>query len=94
MQLTGVGSCTITASQAGDSTYFAATPVARTFTIIQANQAITFGPAPTGVTVGLAAGHGHRDELEPDGAAVDDADHVHLADAGRLHDGRHRSAPS
>ena len=41
-----------TASQAGDSNYLAAAPVARTFAVSDATQAITFGPAPAGVTVG------------------------------------------
>ena len=50
VQLTGLGNCTITAHQAGNATYFAATSVARTFAVSQANQVITFGPAPTGVT--------------------------------------------
>jgi hypothetical protein len=54
VQVGGVGSCTITASQAGDSNYLAAAPVARTFTISNATQAITFGPAPVNVSVGQA----------------------------------------
>jgi YVTN family beta-propeller protein len=52
VQVGAVGSCTITASQAGDSNYLAAAPVARTFTISSATQAITFGAAPSSVTVG------------------------------------------
>ena len=52
VQLTGVGSCTVTASQAGNATYFVATPVARTFNVTSASQAITFGDPPAGVTVG------------------------------------------
>jgi uncharacterized delta-60 repeat protein len=52
VQLTGVGNCTITASQSGNATFFAATPVAQTFAVATASQAITFAPAPTGVTVG------------------------------------------
>jgi hypothetical protein len=43
VHITGGGSCTITASQAGDSNYNAATNVPRTFTIAKANQTITFG---------------------------------------------------
>jgi hypothetical protein len=40
--ITGVGSCTITASQAGDTNdYYAATDVPQTFSIAQANQTIT-----------------------------------------------------
>lgn len=52
VQLTGIGSCTITASQAGDATWFTGTPVARTFNVTAASQTIAFAPAPTGVTVG------------------------------------------
>ncbi len=48
----GLGTCMVTASQAGDANYAAATSVVRTFNINSANQAITFGPAPSGVTVG------------------------------------------
>ena len=50
MQIGGLGSCTITASQPGDDVYGSAAPRARTFTISKANQQITFGPAPVGVT--------------------------------------------
>jgi hypothetical protein len=42
--LTAAGSCTITASQAGDATYNAAPDVARTFGIGRQSQTITFGP--------------------------------------------------
>ncbi|HEX7273417.1 MAG TPA: choice-of-anchor Q domain-containing protein [Casimicrobiaceae bacterium] len=51
VQVGAAGSCTITASQAGSATYFAIS-VSQTFTIAAANQTITFGPAPSGVTVG------------------------------------------
>ena len=50
--LVSVGTCTITASQLGDSNWNAATPVTQSFDITQANQTITFGPAPTGINVG------------------------------------------
>ncbi|HSQ25192.1 MAG TPA: Calx-beta domain-containing protein, partial [Pyrinomonadaceae bacterium] len=43
VHLTGAGSCTITASQAGDSNYNAAPNVPQTFSIAKANQTITFG---------------------------------------------------
>jgi YVTN family beta-propeller protein len=52
VQVAGVGSCMITASQAGDSNYAAATPISHMFAIAPASQAITFGPAPSGVTAG------------------------------------------
>ena len=42
----GVGSATIEASQAGDATYNAATPVQRGFTIGKASQTITFPTIP------------------------------------------------
>jgi len=38
-----VGTCTIQASQAGNATYAAATPVSRSFTVSKASQSITFG---------------------------------------------------
>jgi hypothetical protein len=41
--ITGAGSCTVTASQAGNTNYAAAADVAQTFTIAQASQTITFG---------------------------------------------------
>ena len=43
VHLTGAGSCTITASQAGDTNYNAAPNVPQSFTIVKANQTITFG---------------------------------------------------
>jgi hypothetical protein len=43
VQITGAGSCTITASQAGDANYNAAASVPQSFTINKANQTITFG---------------------------------------------------
>jgi hypothetical protein len=42
VHLTGAGSCTITASQAGNANFLAATDVPRTFTINKANQTIAF----------------------------------------------------
>ena len=71
MHITGAGSCTITASQAGNGTYAPAPPVARTFTIAKAGQTIAsralagknFGDpdfnvsatASSGLAVGFAA---------------------------------------
>ncbi len=52
--ITGVGSCTITASQAGDTNdYYAATDVPQTFSITQVNQSITF-TLPASAIVGDA----------------------------------------
>src|SRR6185369_12338415 len=42
VHIIGAGSCTITASQAGDANYNAATNVLQSFTISKANQTITF----------------------------------------------------
>jgi len=44
--LTAVGSCTVTAQQAGNATYNPAPSVPRTFTITKVNQTITFDPLP------------------------------------------------
>ena len=41
--LTAAGTCTIQATQAGNSTYAAATPVSRSFQVTKASQTITFG---------------------------------------------------
>ncbi len=47
VHLTGAGSCTVTASQAGNSNYEPASAVERTFTINKGSQSITFAqPAP------------------------------------------------
>src|SRR5207237_3526741 len=43
VHITGAGSCTITASQAGNSNYNPATDVPQSFTISKAGQTITFG---------------------------------------------------
>ena len=53
MHLTGVGSCTITATQGGDGNYNAAPPVARSFTI--AGPACSV-PKVTGKTLAAAKG--------------------------------------
>ena len=45
--MTGSGTCTITASQAGNSTYAAATSVPVSFEVIKVAQTITFGAIPT-----------------------------------------------
>jgi len=90
VHLTGAGSCTITASQAGDANYNPAPDVAQTFAIAQADQTITFDPlmdktfgdadftvsatASSGLTVTFAAGVG-------DNCTVT-GDLVHLTGAG------------
>jgi hypothetical protein len=51
--LSPVGSCSITASQAGNASHGAATPVAQSFTVNSASQTITFG-ALSNVTYGVS----------------------------------------
>jgi hypothetical protein len=53
VRLTGIGSCTVTASQAGDADYNAATSVSRVFAI---NSGDDFSVAPTLPPVTVAAG--------------------------------------
>ena len=47
-----VGTCSITATQAGNSAYAAATPLTQTFTVSLSQQTITFNAPPSTVTVG------------------------------------------
>jgi hypothetical protein len=44
LTITGAGSCTVTATQAGNGNYDAAAPVSRTFAIAKAAQTIAFAP--------------------------------------------------
>lgn len=44
--LAGTGTCTVTATQAGNANFAAAAPVAREFSITQGNQTIQFDPLP------------------------------------------------
>jgi hypothetical protein len=46
---TGAGTCSVTASQAGNATFNAATPVTNSVTILKAPQTITFGTLPNQV---------------------------------------------
>ena len=45
--ITGAGSCSVTATQAGDSTYAAAAPVTQTFAIAKATPALAWSPPTT-----------------------------------------------
>ena len=61
--LVAVGICTVEADQAGNATYNAAPPVARSFTVTKADQTITFGaltdvPLGPPITVGATASSG------------------------------------
>jgi hypothetical protein len=53
VSLAGVGTCSITASQAGNANVSAATPVTQSFTVGQGSQTITFG-TPSSVAIGVA----------------------------------------
>ena len=44
--ITAAGNCTVTANQAGDATFDSAPPQAQSFSILKANQTITFGALP------------------------------------------------
>ena len=46
LTLTGAGSCTVTASQAGDTDWLPATSVEHTFSIERAPQTVSFDPLP------------------------------------------------
>ena len=52
LTITGAGSCSVTANQAGDTNYAAAIAVVKTFTVNLATNTITFAAAPTGLTYG------------------------------------------
>ena len=52
LSIVGVGTCTVTANQAGDADYLAATAVQKSFTISQASNSISFAAAPTGLVFG------------------------------------------
>jgi hypothetical protein len=88
VSLLGAGACTITASQAGDSTYLPATDVAQMFTILRATQAIAFGPLPSPTfgdapfTVTATASSGLPVTIAAGGACSITGDLVTLAGAG------------
>ncbi len=89
VHLTGAGNCAITASQAGDATWNAATPVTRTFSIGKTDQQITFaslpnmkfGDADFGVTA--TASSGLAVVFSANGSCTVSAAQVHLTGAGQ-----------
>ena len=88
VEITGAGTCTITASQAGNDDYAAATPVSRTFTIAPAPQATltitgpasaTYGHADYAITTSGGSGTGavtFEDGTSPGCSIVDNKLHV------------------
>ena len=91
--LVATGTCTVQASQAGNATYAAATPVTRSFTVSKASQTITFAAlsnktlAQSPVTVSATASSGLAGELHRVHALG-----VHLGrdQRGHHHPGGHR----
>jgi hypothetical protein len=88
MHVTGAGSCTITASQAGDSTHSAAPSVNQTFSIARAGQTIAFGALPNrrfgdaDFEVGASASSGLAVTFTASGDCTVSAARVHLTAAG------------
>jgi hypothetical protein len=88
VHLTGSGSCTITASQAGNSNVNAAPDVPRSFTIARANQTITFGSLPNKLvtdpdfSVSATASSGLAVSFAANGQCTIAGTTVHLTGAG------------
>jgi len=88
VHVTGAGSCTVTASQAGDAAYAPAAPVSQTFVVAKANQTIAFG-ALTGKRLGSAdfsvnatASSGLNVSFAATGTCTVSGTTVHLTGAG------------
>jgi PASTA domain len=88
VHITSVGSCTITAFQAGDSSYAAAPAVARTFSIANATQTITFGTlagktyGDSDFTVSATASSGLTVTFTASGSCTASSGTVHLTSPG------------
>jgi hypothetical protein len=88
VHLTGVGSCTVTSSQSGNSNYNAAPDVSRTFSIAKGNQSITFGAPPSKTfgdadfTVSASASSGLPVAFAASGVCTISGSTVHITTAG------------
>jgi hypothetical protein len=88
VHVTGAGSCTVTASQAGSSLYSAAADLAQTFPIAKASQTITFGPladktfGDADFAVGASTSSGLLISFAAAGACTASRTTVHLIRAG------------
>ncbi len=88
VHITGAGSCTITASQAGDTNYNAAPDVPRSFNIAKANQTISFGAlgdktyGDADFQVSASASSGLTVSFGASGNCTVTGDMVHLTGAG------------
>ncbi len=88
IHLTGSGSCTITASQAGNSNFNPATDVPQGFTIAKSNQTIAFGALANKTfgdpdfIVSATAGSGLPVSFAPSGQCTMTGNTVHLTGSG------------
>jgi hypothetical protein len=88
VHLTGAGSCSITASQAGNANFNAATNVSQSFSIAKANQTITFGPlanktfGDADFNVSATASSGLAVSFSASGNCTSIGNTVHLTGAG------------
>lgn len=88
VHITGGGSCTIIASQAGDATFGAAPDVPRTFAIAKASQTISFGALPAKTfgspdfSVSATASSGLTVSFTATGNCTVTGSTVHLTSAG------------
>jgi hypothetical protein len=88
VHITGAGSCTITAKQAGDTNYSAATDVPQQFTIAKANQTITFAAlagktfGDADFTVGATASSNLAVSFTASGQCTISTNTVHITGAG------------
>jgi hypothetical protein len=86
--ITGAGSCTVTAAQAGNANFAAASDVARTFAIAKADQAITFGAlavktfGDADFAVGATSSSGLTVSFAASGSCTVSAATVHITGAG------------
>jgi hypothetical protein len=86
--ITGAGPCTVTASQAGNSDFFTAPDVARSFSIAKASQSIAFGAlaertyGDPDFNVSATASSGLIVSFAPSGSCTVSGATVHLAGAG------------
>ena len=88
VHLSGAGACTVTASQAGDTDYFAASDVAQTFSIAKASQSIVFDALPNRTfgeadfPVAATASSGLAASFAAAGSCTVTGSTVHLTGAG------------
>jgi hypothetical protein len=88
VHITDAGSCTVTASQPGDSDYAAAPDASQSFAIAKAGQSITFGPLATmtygdpDISVSATASSGLPVSFAASGHCTVTAATVHLTGAG------------